>query len=117
MRSVPRLLLVFLLIVSTAVCGESKSQIKSIPDLRPASDYPAEKIDEISRLAFRHWQFLAEESAKVVGTFKTIRSIPSFSQSGDLIWEVRIIHLTQIPTGVLWVNDRTKDVIVLGNPK
>ena len=117
MRTLLLPLLLLSLIVTTAVRGESQSEIKSIPDLRPASDYPAEKIDEISRMTFHHWPFLAEEAPKVAGTFKTMRAIPNFSQRGDLIWEVRIIHMLNTPSGILWINDRTKEVIVFGKQK
>jgi len=105
------------LITASAVYGDSSLDIKPIPDLKPVSDYPSEKIDEISRMALKHWPFLAEESPKVAGTFRTVRAIPDFSQKGDLIWEVRIVHMSQAPSGILWINDRTKGVLVLGDPK
>jgi hypothetical protein len=95
----------------------AQTQLKPIPDLKPASEYTKDKIEEIGRLAYHHWQFLAEEAPRVSGSFKTIRPIQGFSEKGDLIWEVRIIHLTQVPTGILWINDRTKDVLVLGKQK
>ena len=109
-----RLFFLLLLALPLATQGELQREISPIPDLKPASGYPEEKIEEIGRLAFQHWRFLAEEAPRVAGTFKTIRAIPGFSKRGDLIWEVRIIHMVQSPSGILWINDRTKDVIALG---
>lgn len=113
----PRSILLTFLFCSHIVLAQPLPELKAIPDLKPASEYPKEQIEQVAKLAFRHWQFLAEESPNVAGSYKTARAIPGFSQKGDLIWEVRIIHLVQAPTGILWINDRTKEALVLGPQK
>ena len=114
LRSSPLFILLFCPVLAF---GQTQPELKPIPDLKPASEYPRDKIEAITKLAYQHWPFLAEEGPHVAGSFKTIRAVPGFSQRDDLIWEVRIIHMLRTPSGILWINERTKEVIILGKQK
>lgn len=100
----------------SSIKAADKTLSTDIPGLQPATNLSQPKIKEIHQIVFSHWPLLAEEAPKIAGSFKTVRPIPEFSDRGDLIWEVRIIHLVNTPSGIIWINDRTKKCIVLGAP-
>ena len=90
-------------------------------DLQPVTAADESRAKEIADIALQWWfknrGLLAEESWRVVGSFRVARPIPGFAERDDPVYEVRIRHLhTQGPSGILWVNARTEKVIALGAP-
>ena len=114
MKLIPRIF-VFLILFSTLYADE----LKPIPDLKKPTDSDAQRVSEITKIGqdwwLRHRGLLAEESFRIVGYFTVARSTKDFADVKDTVWEIRVIYLhTHVPTGVLWINERTKKVIALG---
>jgi hypothetical protein len=100
--------------------GEA-AELQPVPDLTPPSAADEKRATEIRKLALRWWVahrgLLAEESLRVAGHFQVVRPISGFAVRGDRVWEVRVVHLHGgTPSGVLWINDRTEELIALGVP-
>jgi hypothetical protein len=97
------------------------AELKPMPDLTTPSRGDEKRVAAIRELGTQWWLhsrgLLAEESVRVVGYFRVSRPIPRFAEREDRAWEVRIIHLEGAPTGVLWINDKTQNVIALGLPE
>jgi hypothetical protein len=95
---------------------------QQIPDLKIPTPAEATIGKELAQVGETWWLknrgLLAEESPRTAGYFYAFRSIRGFANRGDRIWEVRMIYLgTRCPTGVLWVNEKTKQVLGLGLPQ
>ena len=91
-------------------------------DLNP-STLPLQKAEmaEASNLATEYWfkhrgGVLAEESFPPQCAFYLAVPIEGFADEGDRIWEVSVMHITGIRTGLLWINSRTKKIIAFGPP-
>jgi len=95
------------------------AELTSAPDLKAPVPTEKKAVLEVRNIALGWWArnqgLMAEESFRVAGHFQVARPIPKFAARDDRVWEVRVIHLhTGGPSGILWINDRTKQVIALG---
>ena len=94
-------------------------ELMPVPGLKAPAASDAKRVSEIREIGLDWWLknrgVLAEESFKVVGYFFVARPIAKFANRNDRLWEVRVLHLhTGAPTGIMWINDKTEEVIALG---
>ena len=55
-----------------------------------------------------------EQMPHAEGYFTVIRPMKGFAQAGDVVWELRVILGPFALSGILWINERTHQVIALG---
>jgi hypothetical protein len=113
---------IFCAIFSICPLLRATPYLQPVSDLKTPSTAEAALGKELAGVGQDWWLknrgLLAEESPRVAGYFYAFRSIKGFADRGDRIWEVRMIYLfTQCPTGVLWINEKTKAVMGLGVPR
>jgi hypothetical protein len=89
-----------------------------ISGLQTPSVLDASRAKRLESIGLDWWMhnrgLLAEESLKIAGYFSVVRPIKGFANRDDIVWEIRIIHLDGSPTGILWINEKTRKVIGLG---
>lgn len=95
------------------------AELTPAPDLKSPAASDEKRVSEIRKISLEWWLrnrgVLAEESFKVAGYFSVARPIAKFAARDDRVWEVRVLHLhTGGPTGIVWINDKTEEVIALG---
>ncbi len=95
------------------------AELTPMPDLKAPESAEDQSVAAVRDFAVGWWMrnqgLLAEESFRVAGHFQVVRPIPGFAARDDRVWEVRVIHMhTGGPSGILWINDKTKKVIALG---
>jgi hypothetical protein len=104
------------LVLCTCLHAEPIGQ--PIPDLKAPSSSEVPRAEKMRSIGTEWWLknrgLLAEESLKVAGYFCVVRPIPGLADRGDIVWEIRVIHLEGSPTGILWINEKTQKVIGLG---
>ena len=111
--------MILILTVSLAGCRRAfDAYQRDLPALEPPSAHSAAEVADVDRIAIAYWVrnrgLMAIECSQVEGCFKVRRSIEGFATAGDIVWEVRMRILGEGPTGLLWINPRTKKVQVLG---
>ena len=109
-------LLTLFLLFGTAT---NAAELRPLPDLKSPAPNEEKRISEIEKIGLAWWLknrgLAAEEALSVAGYFSVARPIAEFAARDDRVWEVRVIHLhTGGPSGILWINDRTGNVIGLG---
>jgi hypothetical protein len=63
--------------------------------------------DEAIRFKLASGGLLAEESVAVVGLLRIGVELPTFANSGDLVWVVRISHQFRGVTQEMWISSTT----------
>jgi hypothetical protein len=98
-------------------------QQSTILGLKAPSSPDAVLVRKMESIGFGWWLhhrpgMLAEESLRVVGSFTVVKPIKNFADSGNTVWEVRVMRFGPNPelqtTGVLWINEKTEKVLGLG---
>jgi hypothetical protein len=116
-------LLYICIAILVAGCGSStlsrRPATEDLPGLKSPANSNLKQLDEIKKIGLEWWfqnrGLMAEESARIAGCFSVVRPIKNFAARDDVVWEVRIVHfLGGSLTGILWINERTQQVIALG---
>lgn len=105
--------------ISDTELAHQAAELKPVPDLKSPAASDEKRVSEIREISLKWWLknrgVLAEESLHVAGYFSVARPITKFAARDDRVWEVRVLHLhTGVPTGIVWINDKTEKVIALG---
>jgi len=90
-----------------------------VTGLQPPSILDASHAQKLKIIGLRWWMhnrgLLKEESQEIAGYFSVVRPIKGFADRGDIVWEIRMLHLDDAtPDGILWINEKTQKVIGLG---
>lgn len=119
MRTDRRLFISFLFALLGADSPAYGSELKPLPDLQPPAGVDQKQLARIEDLGREWWQknrgLLAEESLKLAGYFSVARPLANFAERNDRVWEIRVVHMhSGGPTGILWVNEKSGQVVGLG---
>lgn len=77
-----------------------------------------EREQNIRKVALEFWLrergLLAEERIEIVREFDAPRPITGFTEKGERIVEVCVMHISNAPSGILWLHEKSGAVQAIG---